>query len=184
LVAAANAIADGQSPRPTLGFLAPKERFGAVHHDGHVYADPRSFERFDTVASVIGGIDMRLAAKVYVALHPLLEAAYREIGAANTTLDERMARAMERIASTPLAPAGRVELVEGPVVYAYADPKLEGLSAASKHLLRMGPRNMRLVQDKVRELAAALRAEGSGAGGVIKANAEPATTAPIAPGPP
>jgi hypothetical protein len=38
-------------------------------------------------------------------------------------------------------------------VWAFADPELEALSAAEKHLLRMGPENARQVQEKLSELA-------------------------------
>jgi hypothetical protein len=60
------------------------------------------------------------------------------------------------------------ELLETPVVerpvkvekkilsYTMADESLEGLSQAQKQLLRMGPKNVRLIQGKIRELAAAL----------------------------
>ena len=41
------------------------------------------------------------------------------------------------------------------VTFQFADPELEALSPAQKHLLRMGPRNMRLVQHKMREFARA-----------------------------
>jgi hypothetical protein len=41
-------------------------------------------------------------------------------------------------------------------VYAFSDPKLEALGPVEKHLLRMGPRNARLVQAKAREIEGAL----------------------------
>ena len=40
--------------------------------------------------------------------------------------------------------------------FGYADDKLEALGPVEKLLLRMGPRNTRLIQGKARELAAAL----------------------------
>jgi hypothetical protein len=40
--------------------------------------------------------------------------------------------------------------------FRFADDKLESLGPVEKHLLRMGPRNTKLVQGKARELAAAL----------------------------
>ncbi|HLM44689.1 MAG TPA: DUF3014 domain-containing protein, partial [Myxococcaceae bacterium] len=49
-----------------------------------------------------------------------------------------------------------VELTPKGALYAYADPRLEALGAAEKHLLRMGPENMRKVQTKLTELAGAL----------------------------
>jgi Protein of unknown function (DUF3014) len=58
-----------------------------------------------------------------------------------------------------------VELLETPVIekpialtrpsvmYAFEDPELETLSSAQRQLLRMGPRNVRIVQQKLREIA-------------------------------
>ena len=40
--------------------------------------------------------------------------------------------------------------------YQYADPQVEGLTAAQKQLLRTGPRNVRMVQSALRQLALAL----------------------------
>ena len=41
------------------------------------------------------------------------------------------------------------------------DETLEGLSAAQKQLLRLGPKGVGAVQGKIRELAAALGIDGS-----------------------
>jgi hypothetical protein len=66
-----------------------------------------------------------------------------------------MLRALRRLEVAPVR--------EGPVfveadenVYTFADAKLEALGPVEKHLLRMGPRNTRLVQAKAREIEAAL----------------------------
>jgi hypothetical protein len=39
------------------------------------------------------------------------------------------------------------------VSYEFGDARLESLSGAQRQFLRMGPRNVRLIQDKLRELA-------------------------------
>ncbi len=44
----------------------------------------------------------------------------------------------------------------GNVLWEFRDPTLEGLSPPQKHLLRMGPANVRLIQSKIREIQAAL----------------------------
>jgi hypothetical protein len=49
-----------------------------------------------------------------------------------------------------------VELVPHAIGFRYADARIEGLTPAQKQFLRIGPRNVRLVQAKLRELAAAL----------------------------
>jgi hypothetical protein len=41
-------------------------------------------------------------------------------------------------------------------LYEFADDKLEKQSAVAKHLLRMGPRNTKLIQAKAKEIAQAL----------------------------
>ena len=51
-----------------------------------------------------------------------------------------------------------LELVPHAVGFRYADPKLEELTAAQKQFLRMGPRNVRIIQQKLRELQPALSA--------------------------
>jgi len=42
------------------------------------------------------------------------------------------------------------------VSYVYVDPDLEKMSDAQKHLLRMGPENIQIIQDKLRDFAAGL----------------------------
>lgn len=155
---AVNAVADGESPRLVLGFLAPEGAFKVVgdKKSGKSFIDPASFQRYDAVADAFASIDTAFAARAYGTLSPVFEAAYREIGRPSTTLEQRLASAMGRLLATPV-PEGRVEVVAPKVVWLYADPKLEGLCAASKHLLRMGPRNERLVQAKLAELQAALK---------------------------
>ena len=48
---------------------------------------------------------------------------------------------------------GDIELAPSGIVYGFVDPRLEGLSAAQKHLLRMGPQNVRTIHGKLREIA-------------------------------
>jgi len=44
-------------------------------------------------------------------------------------------------------------LVPSGIVYAFADPRLESMSAAQKNFLRMGPENVQTIQTKLREIA-------------------------------
>ncbi len=46
-----------------------------------------------------------------------------------------------------------MELEPLPATYEFADPDLAELAPAQKQFLRMGPRNMRLVQAKLRAVA-------------------------------
>jgi hypothetical protein len=156
-VATVNNIADGASPRVILAFLAPVLPFKTEKRQGKAYIDPSSYARYDEVAAVIASIDAKAAAGAYQRLHPLLSAAYGEIGKPGTTLDGRLQDAIQRLVTTPELP-DMVEVHAAPVgvAWEFADPRLEGMSPASKHLLRMGARNEKLIQSKLREIGSEL----------------------------
>jgi DUF3014 family protein len=160
-VAAVDNVAEGVSARPLLGFLAPQEGFETVTRDERVYVDPRSWARYDGVADVIATIVPQRAAALYRELQPLCDAAWVELGHPSGSFDDALAKAIRVLLATPI-PEGQVELRPKVVTFAYADPRLEALSPAQKHLLRMGPRNMRLVQGQLRTLATALGLSGPG----------------------
>ena len=154
-VAAVDNIAAGESPRPNLLFLAPVAKFRVVHRSGRVYVDAKSYERYDLVADVVGSVDPQRAVEVYRQLQPLCEAAYRALGKPQGPFDDVLRKALRNLLAAPVVD-GDVELRPKVITYAFADPALEGLSPAQKHLLRMGPKNVRAVQTQLRALAAAL----------------------------
>jgi hypothetical protein len=65
-------------------------------------------------------------------------------------------KAIVSLLSTPVPPENLTVQPHGAVDYAYADEDLESLTGAQKHLMRMGPRNARLVKEKLRDIAVAL----------------------------
>ena len=67
-----------------------------------------------------------------------------------------MSRALGRIENAPVVVVDiRVEPQDG--FWVFADARLERLLDVEKHLIRMGPRNTRIVQEKARELREALQ---------------------------
>jgi len=149
-------VAGNVVPRKPLAALAPAEGFSVVRRGGEILVDPRSYTRYDGVADAVASIDVDAFAHAYAALRPALETAYRGLGYPDGSIDRVTARALARIERS--APRdGDVLLVEGPgAIYAYADPRLEQLGDVEKQLLRMGPRNGRIFQEKAREIARAL----------------------------
>lgn len=149
-------LAEGESPRAALSFLAPPGSFQVVTRQGRTYVDPASYARYDTVARVITSLQTDTSVLTYRALKPLVDAAYQEISRPGQSFDETLATALKRLIDTPV-PEGELEVVDTPGVnYTLAAPELEQLTAAQKHLLRMGPANARAVQAKLRELREAL----------------------------
>lgn len=148
-------IADGESPRMVLSFLAPARGFQVAKRGGQTVMEPRGYERYESVARVFGSIDAQAAARVYGELKPLIEGVYVEIAPPGQTFDGTFSRAIQHLLAVPV-PQGDVPLVERGALFVYADPQLEGLSRAQKHLLRMGPTHMQTIQAKLRDLQGAL----------------------------
>ena len=98
------------------------------------------------------GIDARAAAALFGIWQPRIRQAYRELGYPDGDFSKTLQTAFQELLSTPKV-EGRPTLVPEGVGYAYADPELEHLSSAQKQLLRMGPRNMAPIQEKLREMA-------------------------------
>jgi hypothetical protein len=154
-VAVVENVADGETPRPHLAFLAPKTGFRVRGERGRFLIDPRGSEEYDPFADVVASLDAVGCAGAIRTLGPLLEAAHRELGHPEGGFPAVLERALVHLLQTPVL-KGDVPVVRRTVVYEFADPKLEALSPAQKQLLRLGPRNVQTVQAKLRELAHAL----------------------------
>jgi hypothetical protein len=148
-------IADGETPRPHLDFLAPEQRFRAGGRGRRIVPDPAGFAGYDLFGDAVASVDAAAAAGAYRTLEPLFEAAYRDLGHPEGGFTDALNRAIAALLAVPVL-TDDVLLVPHATGFRYADPKLEELTAAQKQFLRTGPRNVRLVQGKLRELAAAL----------------------------
>jgi len=162
---AVNNIADGESPRMVLSFLAPSEGFKVIEtpqkaakgkpKQVKLTIDPASYARYDTVARVLGSIELGAAMSKWVEMKPLVDRVYAEFAPPGRTFEQTFNLAIQNLLAVPV-PQGDVELVPQGGLYAYADPKLEGLSRAQKHLLRMGPNNIQIIQRWLTQLHTAL----------------------------
>jgi hypothetical protein len=148
-------LAEGVSPRKALEPAGPKAPFRVVQRGGKTYLSPESYARYDEFAGAVGSVDARAFARVYKALKPAVEFAYRALGYPDGSLDAATARALRRIEGAPVA-EGEIALTPERGLYLFADDKLEGLGQVEKHLLRMGPKNTRTIQAKAREIREAL----------------------------
>ena len=148
-------LAEGTSPRRELGALDPRAPFSVARRGDALVIALDSYARYDEVGDAIESVDARAVASAYRRLHAVLDAAYRALGFPAGGLDRATSRALHRLADAPVATED-VAVVPQEGLFAFADPRLELLPDVEKHLLRMGPRNERLVQAKARELLAEL----------------------------
>jgi hypothetical protein len=149
-------IGDGETPRPHLDFLAPMQRFRGARRPGQATVpDPAGFKGYDAFADAVVSVDATGAANAYRTLETLFDAAYVDLGHPEGGFRRALDKAIGALLAVPVLPAD-VELLPHAIGFRYADPKLEALTPAQKQFLRIGPRNVRLVQGKLRDLAAAL----------------------------
>lgn len=158
-VAAIDAIARGESPAGLLAFMAPADGFPVFERGGKSFMDPRGFRRYDPLVGAFAAVPDATWIRWYRTLSPTLEKAFRELGYPGLTFAQRLRQAIEHLLQAPRLDRD-IELERKVVSYAFADPALEELSAAQKHMLRLGPANAARIQKKLRALAAALGAGG------------------------
>jgi hypothetical protein len=149
-------IVEGRTPVVHLRAVRPATKFQVTERGGEVYIDPRSYQRYDSVAAAVASIDPAGAARLYATLKPRIEDAYRELGAPDGSFDRALERAIVVLLKTPVAD-GPIRLENhGAVGYAFAAPELEALSPPQKLLLRAGAANARAIKTALRAIAIAL----------------------------
>lgn len=154
-VAAVDAIANGASPRSQADFFPLSAPIAVARRGGRTYLDPASYERYNVVADVFSSVSAVGCAKLYRDFQSQIRQAYRELGYPQGDFHRVLLKAINEILKAPVIESP-IEVEKSVAVYICLDPRLEGLSAVQKHLLRMGPDNTQLIQAKLRELAAAL----------------------------
>lgn len=145
-------ISKGESPVQELRAIGPVPAFRPRTSRGDLFVDPSSYRRYDRYAEAVSALDARGVARLYATLKPRILDASRRVGQPTGDFDVVLERAIAELLKVPVV-HGEIELAPSGIVYAFVDPKLEGMSAAQKHMLRMGPQNVQAVQGKLREIA-------------------------------
>jgi hypothetical protein len=159
-VALVSNVASGDSPRSVVGFLSPAGGFQTRKKAGREFIDRKSYARYDVLGRVVGSLDAKVLVSTYQEVRELAERIHRESAPPGATFEATLQRAFAQVLAVPVLD-GDVEVVARGGLYVYADPAHEGLTAAQKHLLRMGPANLRLIQEKVREVSQLLEARAA-----------------------
>jgi hypothetical protein len=135
--------------------------------------DPVNYQRYNGYVQALQMMDAKQMTGVYFHFYPLFQQAYQDLGYPNGYFNDRLVETVDNLLATPDT-QDPIALVRPNVMYQFADPNLEQLSAGQKLLLRMGPANEQIVKAKLRELRAELATRarssdrsrsGSGPGG-------------------
>jgi hypothetical protein len=133
----------------------PKKPFMAIREGNQFWLNPNNYQRYDYFIKVVNAIDSDQLVTSFHLFRPLLEQAYGELGYSPQALDKAIVSALDQIVAAPVREEP-VALTRESVQYKYADPELEALPPIQKQLLRMGPENTRIIQQKAMQLRDAL----------------------------
>jgi len=116
---------------------------------------PDNATRYTPYVRALEAVDTGKLVATYVRLYPLFQQAYAELGYPSRYFNDRLFEVIDNLLAAPDAPA-KVALTQPKVLYEYADPELEKLSAGQKMMMRMGRDNEARVKAKLREIKRAL----------------------------
>jgi hypothetical protein len=154
LATAIDRLAQGQSPARDLAPLRPAEGFAVATRRGTTIPESRGYARYDGLAAAVASIEPAKLAAAFRTIEPRLAEAWARQGRSGSVREAAL-RAAAVVAATP-DPPDEVALVRRVSGYGYANPELEALPPAQKHLLRMGPANVARVRQAAGAFAAAL----------------------------
>jgi hypothetical protein len=112
---------------------------------------PLNYDRYDVLVDLLAGADLEEAAEVYRRYYPLFQSAYVDLGYPNGYFNDRLIEVIAHLLATPEIDEP-VPLVRPHVLYEFADPELEDLSAGQKLLLRIGTAHRSRVKQRLRDL--------------------------------
>ena len=128
--------------------------FRVTGPDGALVAGDNA-ARYAPYVRAMEAIDSAKLVAVYVRLYPLFQQAYTELGYPSRYFNDRVFEVLDDLLAAPEV-RGPLALTQPKVLYEYADPALQGLSAGQKIMVRMGAENETKVKAKLREIKRAL----------------------------
>ncbi len=157
IVAVTDCLANGTSPKGQLTFLAPTEPYRAeAGRDRRWYASAANALRTRATIETFCHANPQAVAAAYTRLEPVFDQLYHDIGYPDAKFRDALALACRVLLTTPV-PEQEPALTHSGTLYYYADPKLEELYPAQKHLLRLGVDDARRVQKQIMAIAQAMQ---------------------------
>lgn len=172
-VLAVASVAGGYSPRDQLVEIGPDTRFHVTRSEtDRLVPTYTSYARYDVYAEVFASLDTAGVVEAVNRILPACERRYGELTWVRGTFRDTLIEAMDHLLATPRIDSPP-EVVPGVMTYHYADSSLANLSEAQQHLLRMGPRNVASVLDRLEAIREAFARPASG----MEVEVEPAAFA-------
>lgn len=116
----------------------------------HITLDPANYQRYTRYVDLLESLDPAGVVHIYTHYYPLFQEAYAALGYPDRYFNDRVVEVIDTLLATPEV-AAPIQLLQPAVLYAYADPGLEALTAGQKMLLRAGPDNGRRLRELLQE---------------------------------
>jgi hypothetical protein len=118
---------------------------------------PANFDRYRPYVLAVEAIDTKQLVAGYVRFYPWFRDDYRQLGYPSGAFNDRLLAAIDDLLAAPDSEE-HLALRQPKVLYEFADPDLEALSAGQKIMLRIGPHYAARVKTKLRKIRHALAA--------------------------
>jgi hypothetical protein len=158
-VAIIDALRRGEVPYKLLPVGKPSTIFPISDNGLRVTLDTAGFRRYDGFAQWVGGLDTPALVSLLNDYEMIATQALTRMGVTDFDIRSAVLAATTQILSTPQV-AVDAELMRREANWVYMDPELEALSSLQKQILRMGPENADIVQQKARDIRGALLDDG------------------------
>ncbi|HEX8988760.1 MAG TPA: DUF3014 domain-containing protein [Rhodocyclaceae bacterium] len=161
IVATVDALPRKQVPaaaRPVKPLQTP---FLVQGKDGDLAMAPENAARYLPYVALARSVDAGRLLYLYRRFYPLFQQEYRELGYPQGYFNDRLIEAIDDLLAAP-EPSPPLRLVQPKVLYLYADPELEALSAGQKIMMRMGAENEQAVKAKLWTMRRILTAGDAG----------------------
>jgi hypothetical protein len=126
-------------------------QFAVTGKDATLEISPANAARYAPYVAIVQATDAKSAAAMYRRYYPLFQQAYEELGYPGKYFNDRLVEVIDHLLAAPEV-KDPIRLTQPKVLYRFADPQLEALSAGQKFLVRVGPGNAAAMKAKLREL--------------------------------
>ncbi len=115
--------------------------------------NPANYRRYTPYVQLAERIDTKKLVALYVYFYPLFQEEYKNLGYPKRYFNDRLVETIDDLLAAPEIKTS-LRLTQPKVLYEFADPNLEALSAGQKIMMRMGSENAAKVKAKLKEIRA------------------------------
>ena len=151
IVATVDSLPRETAPQRMMPLKPVRGAFAVSGSGEELVLDAKNFARYEPYVKALAAVDAKALVAAYVHAYPLFQRAYRDLGYPKGHFNDRLLAMIDDMLAAPEVKAP-IKLLRPKVLYEFADPELETLSAGQKAMVRMGPANAAQVKAKLREI--------------------------------